>query len=91
LFLDEVEALSLRAQCKLLRFLQDGEIRRVGADCQVRTDVRIVAATNADLKREISLKKFRDDLWYLLAVLGIHKPPLRNRGQDMHCHHQPPP
>jgi len=83
LFLDEVDALSLRAQCKLLRFLQDGEIRRVGADCQVRADVRIVAATNADLRREISLKKFRKDLWYRLAVLGIQMPPLRDRGRDI--------
>ncbi len=83
LFLDEVGELPLAAQVRLLRILQDGTFERVGGQRLLTVDVRVVAATNRDLQRMISERKFRDDLWYRLAVFPIHLPALRDRPEDM--------
>ena len=83
LFLDEVGELSTRAQAKLLRALQDGEIRRVGENRPRRVDVRVVAATNRPLETDVSTGRFREDLLYRLDVLRIAVPPLRDRGDDV--------
>jgi DNA-binding NtrC family response regulator len=83
LFLDEIDTLTRAAQVKLLRFLQDGEYRAVGAQELVRADIRIIAATNADLDRLVSDGSFREDLFYRLNVLGLRLPPLRERRGDI--------
>jgi two-component system response regulator GlrR len=83
LFLDEIDTLTRAAQVKLLRFLQDGEYRAVGGQEFVRADIRIVAATNADLDRLVSDGSFREDLFYRLNVLGLRLPPLRERRDDI--------
>lgn len=83
LFLDEVAEMSPRLQVKLLRVLQDGEFEPVGAERTIRADVRVVAATNKDLKEEIRQGRFRDDLYYRLNVIPIHLPPLRDRREDI--------
>jgi DNA-binding NtrC family response regulator len=83
LFLDEVGELSLRAQAKLLRTLQEGEIRRVGENLPRRVDVRVVAATNRNLRQEVSDGRFRPDLLYRLDVVRITVPPLRERIDDV--------
>jgi anaerobic nitric oxide reductase transcription regulator len=83
LFLDEVGELPLAIQPKLQRALQDGEVQRDGADQPVRVDVRIVAATNRDLAREMADGHFRSDLYHRLAVYPIRLPPLRERRQDI--------
>jgi two-component system response regulator HydG len=83
LFLDEVGELSMRAQAKLLRALQEGEIRRVGENVPRRVDVRVVAATNRPLDADVSVGHFREDLLYRLDVLRIVVPPLRERGDDV--------
>lgn len=83
LFLDEVGELPLTLQVKLLRFLQDQIIERVGGQRQIKVDARIIAATNVDLREAISQRKFRDDLYYRLGVIVIHIPPLRCRGEDV--------
>jgi two-component system response regulator AtoC len=83
LFLDEIGELPLPLQVKLLRVLQEGEIRRVGESKPIQVDVRIVAATVKDLAKEVSEGKFRDDLFYRLNVLPVHIPPLRERKEDI--------
>jgi DNA-binding NtrC family response regulator len=81
--LDEVGETSTAMQVKLLRVLQDGEVRPVGASRPIRTDARVVAATNVDLERAVSEKRFRQDLFYRLGVILIRLPPLRDRQEDI--------
>jgi DNA-binding NtrC family response regulator len=83
LFLDEVGETALSTQVKLLRFLQDGEIRRVGDVDPVNVDVRLIAATNKELPKLIEEGRFREDLFYRLNVIPIHLPPLRTRKDDI--------
>jgi len=83
LFLDEVGDMSLKAQAKVLRVLQEGEIERVGGSDTVRVDVRILAATNKDLPVEVSRGEFREDLYFRLNVVPVQVPPLRERRQDI--------
>jgi DNA-binding NtrC family response regulator len=82
LFLDEIGSIPLETQVKLLRALQEGELERVGGIGTIRVDVRLVAASNSDLKKEIASGTFREDLFYRLNVVPIHLPPLRDREGD---------
>jgi transcriptional regulator with PAS, ATPase and Fis domain len=83
LFLDEIGDMPLSLQSKMLRFLEQGEVQRLGGNDNLKVDVRVVAATNADLKRMIAEQKFRDDLFYRLSVFPIHIAPLRERMSDL--------
>jgi len=83
LFLDEVSEMSPAMQVKLLRVLQEREITRVGGDDVIKVDVRVIAATNKDLMREIEARRFRDDLYYRLNVVTLNVPPLRERREDI--------
>src|SRR5690606_8917870 len=83
LFLDEVGELPLAVQAKLLRTLQNGEIQRLGTDATIKTDVRIVAATNRHLKENTLEGSFRADLYHRLSVYPVHIPPLRDRDRDV--------
>ncbi len=83
IFLDEIGEISSAMQAKLLRVIQEREIQRVGSDNALRVDVRIVAATNRDLKAEVEAGRFRQDLYYRLNVMTITVPPLRERGEDV--------
>ncbi len=82
-FLDEVAELSKPVQVKLLRFLQEGEFERVGGEKTVSVNVKVTSATNKDLKKEVQMNHFRDDLYYRLNVIPIHLPPLRERKSDI--------
>ena len=83
IFLDEIGDMSLSAQAKVLRALQENKISRVGSDKDIKVDVRVIAATNKDLKKEIEEKKFREDLFHRLAVILIQVPPLNERRDDI--------
>ena len=83
LFLDEIGDMSLSAQAKVLRALQESRITRVGGDKEIQVDVRVVAATNKDLRREIELGRFREDLFHRLAVIIIQVPSLNDRREDI--------
>ena len=83
LFLDEIGDMSLSAQAKVLRALQENKISRVGGDKEIKVNVRVVAATNKDLKQEIEEKKFREDLYHRLSVILIQVPPLSERKEDI--------
>ena len=83
LFLDEVGDLPLDVQPKLLRFLEQGEVLPVGETRPQKVDVRVVAATNADLEERVSEGRFREDLFYRLSVIRIHVPPLRDRREEI--------
>ncbi|MHB8120757.1 MAG: sigma 54-interacting transcriptional regulator [Desulfuromonadaceae bacterium] len=83
IFLDEIGEMPLELQCKLLRIIQDGEFERLGNPRTIKTDVRIIAATNRDLKEEVKSGKFREDLFYRLNVFPITMPPLRQRKDDI--------
>jgi DNA-binding NtrC family response regulator len=83
LFLDEIGDLPLDIQPKLLRFLEQGEIMPIGETRPQAVDVRVLAATNADLEQRVSEGKFREDLYYRLSVIRIHVPPLRERREEI--------
>jgi DNA-binding NtrC family response regulator len=83
LFLDEIGDMSLNAQAKVLRALQEGKITRVGADKDINVDVRVIAATNKDLLKEVEAKTFRLDLYHRLSVIIIHVPSLNERRDDI--------
>jgi len=83
LFLDEIGDISLKTQVDLLRVLQEKEFRRLGGQEEIKVDVRILAATNRDIKKAISENRFREDLFYRLNVISIHIPPLKERKDDI--------
>ncbi|MBQ0034051.1 MAG: sigma-54-dependent Fis family transcriptional regulator [Bacteroidales bacterium] len=83
LFLDEIGDMSLSAQAKVLRALQENEVTRVGGDKAIKVNVRVLAATNKDLKKEIENGNFREDLFHRLSVIPIHVPALRDRKEDI--------
>jgi transcriptional regulator with GAF, ATPase, and Fis domain len=83
LFLDEIGDMPLSLQSKILRFLEQGEVQRLGGNDNLKVDVRVIAATNADLKKRVANQEFREDLYYRLAVFPIHLPPLRERMEDL--------
>lgn len=83
IFLDEIGDMSLSAQAKVLRALQENKITRVGSDKDIKINVRVIAATNKDLQKEIADKKFREDLYHRLAVILIQVPSLNNRREDI--------
>ncbi|MCE2708107.1 MAG: sigma-54-dependent transcriptional regulator [Bacteroidota bacterium] len=83
IFLDEIGDMSLSAQSKVLRALQENVINRVGSDKDIKVDVRVLAATNKDLKKEIESGRFREDLYHRLSVILIQVPPLKERKEDI--------
>ena len=83
IFLDEIGDMSLSAQAKVLRALQENKISRVGSDKDIKVNVRVIAATNKNLKKEIEEGKFREDLYHRLAVILINVPPLNDRREDI--------
>jgi len=83
IFLDEIGDMSLKTQSKVLRVLEEGEVQKVGSNRIIKVDVRVIAATNKDLRREIQEGKFRDDLFFRLNVVPIVSPPLREKSEDI--------
>jgi two-component system nitrogen regulation response regulator NtrX len=83
IFLDEVGDMSAKTQAKVLRVLQEGEVERLGSARTIKVDVRVIAATNKNLEEEIEKGHFREDLYFRLAVIPIHVPPLRERPEDV--------
>ena len=83
LFLDEIGEMPLSLQAKLLRALQQGEVQRVGSDSPITVDVRVIAATNRNLREEVEQKRFREDLFFRLNVISIEVPALRERSEDI--------
>jgi len=83
IFLDEIGDMSLAAQAKVLRVLQENKITRVGGEKEIPVNVRVITATNKNLKEEIECKTFREDLYHRLSVIIIHVPPLKNRPDDI--------
>ncbi len=83
LFLDEIGEMSPATQVKVLRALQSGEFRRIGSNRQIKADIRVIAATNKDLREEAERGRFREDLYYRIAVIEIHMPALRERTEDI--------
>lgn len=83
LFLDEIGDMPLSLQSKILRFLEQGEVQRLGGNENLKVDVRVIAATNANLKKRVAEGQFREDLYYRLAVFPIQLPPLRDRMSDV--------
>ncbi len=83
LFLDEIGEMPIGVQAKLLRALQQGEIQRVGSDRSEHVDVRVIAATNRDLRKEVEERRFREDLYFRLNVISLEVPPLRQRKEDI--------
>ena len=83
LFLDEIGDMSLAAQAKVLRVLQEKKLSRVGSDKDIEVDVRVIAATNKDLKKEMEKGTFREDLYHRLSVIVIHVPSLSERKEDI--------
>ncbi len=83
IFLDEIDALNLSAQAKLLRVLQERTVRRIGARTNIAVDVRVISATNCDLAQAVAAGRFRPDLYYRLRVLPLHLPELCKRGEDL--------
>src|SRR5579872_1223829 len=83
LFLDEIGSMPLALQAKLLRFLETRSFRRVGGTREIHVDLRIISATNVDLKAAVARKEFREDLYYRLEVVAIILPPLRERPEDI--------
>ncbi len=83
IFLDEIGDMSLSAQAKVLRALQENKINRVGSDKDIKVDVRVIAATNKDMKKEIEANRFREDLYHRLSVILVHVPTLNERLEDI--------
>ncbi len=83
IFLDEIGDMSLSAQSKVLRALQENKISRVGSDTDISVDVRVIAATNKDIQKEILAGRFREDLYHRISVINLHLPPLRERRGDI--------
>src|SRR5690349_10496457 len=83
IFLDEVGDMSAKTQAKVLRVLQEGEVERLGSARTIKVDVRVIAATNKNLEEEIEKGRFREDLYFRLAVIPVHVPPLRERPEDI--------
>jgi len=83
IFLDEIGDMSAKTQAKVLRVLQEGEVERLGSARTIKVDVRVIAATNKNLEEEIERGSFREDLYFRLAVIPIHVPPLRERPEDV--------
>src|SRR5690606_23665051 len=83
LFMDEIGDMSLEAQAKVLRALQEGKITRVGGEKEIKIDVRVIAATNKNLMEEVEAKRFRMDLYHRLSVILINVPSLNDRREDI--------